>query len=184
MDQLRPTSANSIALTPLTFLERAATVYGDCISIQYNNTTFTWTQTHRRCLQVASSLVGLGIQRGDVVSVLAFNLPAMYELQFAVPMSGAVLNNLNTRLDARTISVMLRHCEANMLFVDTHLRVVAEEAVARFPPGIRRPVVVLITDNVSVGNDGTKDKLVGKDIYIYIHVAFHIFFTTYRDVLC
>ncbi|KAL7589881.1 hypothetical protein Lser_V15G39799 [Lactuca serriola] len=160
MDQLRPTSANSIALTPLTFLERAATVYGDCISIQYNNTTFTWTQTHRRCLQVASSLVGLGIQRGDVVSVLAFNLPAMYELQFAVPMSGAVLNNLNTRLDARTISVMLRHCEANMLFVDTHLRVVAEEAVARFPPGIRRPVVVLITDNVSVGNDGTKDKLV------------------------
>ncbi|KAL4572658.1 hypothetical protein LXL04_019440 [Taraxacum kok-saghyz] len=160
MDQLRPTSANSIPLTPLTFLERAATVYGDCISIQYNNTTFTWTQTHRRCLQVASSLAGLGIQRGDVVSVLAFNLPAMYELQFSVPMSGAVLNNLNTRLDARTISVMLIHCEAKILFVDTHLSVLAQEAVARFPPGIRRPVVVLITDDVVLGNEETRDKVV------------------------
>ncbi|PWA65298.1 AMP-dependent synthetase and ligase family protein [Artemisia annua] len=109
MDQLKPTSANSCPLTPLTFLQRAATVYGDCISVVYNETIFTWSQTSQRCLQVASSLVELGIRRGDVVSVLAFNVPAMYELQFVVPMSGAVLNNLNTRLDSSTIYVMLRH---------------------------------------------------------------------------
>ncbi|XP_071711637.1 probable CoA ligase CCL11 isoform X2 [Rutidosis leptorrhynchoides] len=148
MDQLKPTSANSCPLTPLTFLERAAIVYGDCTSIIYNNTIFTWTQTNCRCLQVASSLVKMGIRRGDVVSVLAFNVPAMYELQFAVPMSGAVLNNVNTRLDARTVSVMLRHSEAKMLVVDTHLRAIAQEAVLRFPPGIQRPMIVLIRDDV------------------------------------
>ncbi|KAF5791118.1 putative AMP-dependent synthetase/ligase, AMP-binding enzyme domain-containing protein [Helianthus annuus] len=146
MNLLKPTSANSCPLTPLTFLERAATVYGDCTSIVFNNTTFTWAHTHRRCRQVASSLARLGIRRGDVVSVLAYNVPAMYELQFAVPMSGAVLNNLNTRLDARTISVMLRHSESKMLLVDVHLRALALEAVSRFPPGTPPPVLVLIRD--------------------------------------
>nr|GEV33248.1 probable acyl-activating enzyme 6 [Tanacetum cinerariifolium] len=157
MDQLKVTSANSCPLTPLTFLERAATVYNDCTSIIYNETTFTWTQTNRRCLKVASSLVGLGICRGDVVSVLAFNVPAMYELQFAVPMSGAVLNNLNTRLDAQTISVMLRHCESKMLFVDIHLSVIALDAVSRFPLGIRRPLVLLISDH----SDKVRENLTG-----------------------
>ncbi|KAJ0753642.1 putative AMP-dependent synthetase/ligase [Helianthus annuus] len=146
MNLLKPTSANSCPLTPLTFLERAATVYGDCTSIVFNNTTFTWAHTHRRCRQVASSLAGLGIRRGDVVSVLAYNVPAMYELQFAVPMSGAVLNNLNTRLDARTISVMLRHSESKMLLVDVHLRALALETVSKFPPGTPPPVLVLIRD--------------------------------------
>ncbi|KAI3515086.1 hypothetical protein L1887_13836 [Cichorium endivia] len=185
MDQLRPTSANSIPLTPLTFLERAATVYGESISIQYNSTTFTWRHTHRRCLQVASSLAGLGIRRGDVVSLLAFNVPAMYELQFAVPMSGAVLNNLNTRLDARTISVMLRHCEAKVLFVDTYLRVLAVEAVANFPPGIRQPVVVLIEDNMAVGNDEAKDKPVDSLTMLPCvgSVTDVNFLTTYEDLV-
>ncbi|KVH92138.1 probable acyl-activating enzyme 6 [Cynara cardunculus var. scolymus] len=155
MDLLKPTSANSCPLTPLTFLDRAATVYGDCTSIVYNHTTYTWSQTHRRCLQVASSLAGIGIRRGHVVSVLAFNIPAMYELQFAVPMAGAVLNNLNTRLDARTIAIILRHGESKLLFVDSHLQALAMEAVSRFPPEIPRPVVVLIRDNV--GSQATND---------------------------
>ncbi|KAL8231792.1 hypothetical protein R6Q57_001570 [Mikania cordata] len=150
MNHLKPTSPNSCPLTPLTFLERAATVYGDCTSIVYNDTTFTWTHTHRRCLRAASSLARLAIRQGDVVSVLAYNIPALYELQFVVPMSGAVLNNLNTRLDARTISIMLQHAESKILFVDDHLRVVAQEAVSKFPPGVRRPVLVLIRD---VGSD-------------------------------
>ncbi|KAM1049853.1 hypothetical protein ACFX11_031915 [Malus domestica] len=91
------TSANSSPLTPLGFLERAATVYGDCPSVIYGDTTYTWTQTHRRCLYVASSISSLGIKTGNVVSVLSPNIPAMYELHFAVPMSGAILNNINTR---------------------------------------------------------------------------------------
>ncbi|KAL8251546.1 hypothetical protein R6Q59_035239 [Mikania micrantha] len=155
MNHLKPTSPNSCPLTPLTFLERAATVYGDRTSIVYNDTTFTWAHTHRRCLRAASSLARLAICQGDVVSVLAYNIPALYELQFVVPMSGAVLNNLNTRLDARTISIMLRHAESKILFVDDHLRVVAQEAVSKFPPGVRRPVLVLIKD---AGSDGTEKR--------------------------
>ncbi|KAK9115577.1 hypothetical protein Sjap_014524 [Stephania japonica] len=102
MDELKPSQPNSSPLTPLGFLDRAATVYGDCISVVYNTTSYTWSQTHRRCLQLASSLVSLGIKPGHVVSVLAPNIPPMYELHFAVPMSGAVLHTINTHLDART----------------------------------------------------------------------------------
>ncbi|RAL46008.1 hypothetical protein DM860_006162 [Cuscuta australis] len=69
--------ANSCPLTPVDFLERAATVYGDCPSVVYNDTTYTWSETYRRCLSVASSLSSLGIKRGDVVSVLAPNVPAI-----------------------------------------------------------------------------------------------------------
>ncbi|KAJ4848208.1 putative acyl-activating enzyme 5, peroxisomal, partial [Turnera subulata] len=98
-----------ISTNPLGFLERAATVYGDCPSIVYHDATYTWSQTHHRYLRVASSLSSYGIGRGDVVSMVAPNTPAMYELQFTVPFSGTVLNNINIRLDARTISILLRH---------------------------------------------------------------------------
>ncbi|CAE5958005.1 unnamed protein product [Arabidopsis arenosa] len=119
MEDMKPCAANSPPLTPIGFLERAATVYGDCTSIVYGtNTVYTWRETNLRCLRVASSLSSIRIGRSDVVSVLSPNTPAMYELQFAVPMSGAILNNINTRLDARTVSVLLRHCGSKLLFVD------------------------------------------------------------------
>ncbi|KAI9100097.1 hypothetical protein K1719_024315 [Acacia pycnantha] len=66
MEDLKPGPANTPPLTTLGFLDRAGTVYGDCTSIIYNNTTFTWSQTHRRCLQLASSLSSIGIRRGDI----------------------------------------------------------------------------------------------------------------------
>ncbi|KAJ8769873.1 hypothetical protein K2173_008955 [Erythroxylum novogranatense] len=147
MDKLKPSSPNSSPLTPLDFLERAATVYGDCPSVVYNNKTYTWSQTHRRCLQLASSMSAAGIKRQDVVSVVAPNTAVMYELQFAVPMSGAVLNNVNTRLDARTISVLLRHGESKLVFVDCLSRDVVLEAMSLFPPNTPRPPLVLITDD-------------------------------------
>ncbi|CAI0555951.1 unnamed protein product [Linum tenue] len=148
MEQLKPRAANSSPLTPLNFLDRTATVYGDCASIIYNDTTYTWSQTHRRCLQLASSLTSssLAILPGQVVSVLAPNVPAMYELQFAVPMSGAILNNLNTRLDPRTISVLLLHSESKLVFVDCLSRRLILEALSLFPDGSARPRLVLITD--------------------------------------
>ncbi|KAG2713965.1 hypothetical protein I3760_03G003600 [Carya illinoinensis] len=147
MEELKARPANSSPLTPLGFLERAATVYGDCPSIIYNTTNFTWSQTHRRCLHVASSIVSLGIERGQVVSVVAPNIPAMYELQFAVPMSGAILNSINTRLDARTVSVLLRHGEPKLIFVDYLSRSLVLEALSFLPPNTPRPLLVLITDD-------------------------------------
>ncbi|CDP01726.1 unnamed protein product [Coffea canephora] len=148
MDKFKPHLANSCPLTPLTFLKRAAIVYGDCTSIVYNTTTtYTWSETYTRCLKIASSILSLGIKRGDVVSVIAPNIPAMYELQFAVPMAGAVLNNINTRLDARTISVLLQHCESKLVFVDYYLRSIVLDAVSMFPQHLTAPVLVLIEDD-------------------------------------
>ncbi|KAG6719416.1 hypothetical protein I3842_03G004200 [Carya illinoinensis] len=147
MEELKPKPANSSPLTPIGFLERAAAVYGDCPSVVYNDTAYTWSQTHRRCLQLASSLSSLGIKSGHVVSVLAPNLPAMYELHFAVPMAGAILNTINTRLDARMVSIILRHCESKLVFVDHLCRNLAVEALSLFPPHIRTPVLILITDD-------------------------------------
>ncbi|KAK9290777.1 hypothetical protein L1049_008955 [Liquidambar formosana] len=148
MDQLKPRPANSTPLTPLGFLERAATVYGDCPSIVYNTTTYTWSQTHRRCLQLASSLVSHGIKRGHVVSVLAPNVPAMYELHFAVPMAGAILNTINIRLDARTISVLLVHSESKLIFVDILSLPLILEAICLLPPNYtEHPLLVIITDD-------------------------------------
>ncbi|OVA12105.1 AMP-dependent synthetase/ligase [Macleaya cordata] len=153
MELLKPSSANSSPLTPLGFLERAATVYGDCTSIIYNKITYTWTQTHRRCLQIASALQSIGIKRGDVISVLAPNVPAMYELHFAVPMCGAILNNINTRLDARTISVILRHSESKIIFVDYLSRSTILQAFSLLPPEIKPPKLILIKDDADeIGN--------------------------------
>ncbi|KAF8389579.1 hypothetical protein HHK36_024095 [Tetracentron sinense] len=146
MDLLKPRPANSPPLTPLAFLERAATVYGDCPSVIYNSTTYSWSQTHRRCLKVASALTSLGIKRGHVVSVVAPNIPAMYELHFAIPMCGAILNTVNLRLDARTISVMLRHSESSLIFVDHLSRSLVLEALSLFPPNTQIPNLILITD--------------------------------------
>lgn len=147
MDELKPTLASLSPLTPLAFLERTAIVYGDCPSVIYNETTYTWSQTHRRCLQVASSLSSYGIKPGQVVSVVAPNIPAMYELQFAVPMSGAILNNINTRLDARTISILLRHSESKLVFVDCLSRDVILDAMSFLPPNTKRPSLVFIADD-------------------------------------
>ncbi|KAI3921113.1 hypothetical protein MKX01_036092 [Papaver californicum] len=148
MELLKPSPANSSPITPLGFLERSATVYGDCTSIIYNNKTYTWNQTNRRCLQLASALKSImGIQHGDVISVLSPNLPAMYELHFAVPMSGAILNNINTRLDARTISVILCHSESKLLFVDDLSHSVILEAFSLFPSEMKPPTLILITDD-------------------------------------
>ncbi|KAF8082365.1 hypothetical protein N665_0830s0012 [Sinapis alba] len=145
MEEMKPSAANLPPLTPLGFLERAATVYGDCTSIIYGSSTvYTWRETNLRCLRVASSLSSIGIKRSDVVSVLSANTPAMYELQFAVPMSGAILNNINTRLDATTVSVLLRHCESKLLFVDVFYSDLAVEAIEKLE---NPPVLVLIEED-------------------------------------
>ncbi|XP_031491348.1 2-methylpropanoate--CoA ligase CCL4-like [Nymphaea colorata] len=164
MDQLKPCSANSVPLTPLNFLERAALVYGDCTSIIYNTTTYTWSQTQERCLRLASSLSSLGITRGDVVSIVAPNIPAMYEAHFGVPMCGAVLNTINTRLDARMLSVLLLHGEAKLAIVDYQFLQVVTEAMALVSvQSGKLPMVVLIGQE-DADDDGSELKINGLQI--------------------
>ncbi|KAL5557423.1 hypothetical protein UlMin_039659 [Ulmus minor] len=110
--------ANYIALSPISFIERAAVVYGDQVSIIYGNLSFSWKQTYQRSLNLASAFVRLGISRHDVVAAFAPNIPPLYELHFAVPMAGGVLSALNTKLDETTLAVILEQLEAKLIFVD------------------------------------------------------------------
>eukprot|EP00271_Cylindrocystis_brebissonii_P000329 TRINITY_DN10440_c0_g1_i1.p1 TRINITY_DN10440_c0_g1~~TRINITY_DN10440_c0_g1_i1.p1 ORF type:complete len:596 (-),score=51.36 TRINITY_DN10440_c0_g1_i1:475-2262(-) len=113
--------ANYESLTPISFLERAALVFPERRSIIYGQASFTWAQTYSRCRQMASALQQRGIGTGQTVAFLAPNVPAIYEAHFGVPMAGAVLNTLNIRLDATNVAKMLRHGEAEMVFVDEQL---------------------------------------------------------------
>ncbi|KAK9950700.1 hypothetical protein M0R45_006175 [Rubus argutus] len=119
MNMLPKCDANYAALTPVTFLKRAAAFYSNRTSLIYEGTRFTWRQTYDRCCRLAFSLLSLNIAKHDVVSVLAPNVPALYEMHFAVPMAGgAVLNAINIRLDAKNIASILKHSGAKVFFVD------------------------------------------------------------------
>ncbi|KAG5122750.1 hypothetical protein JHK84_041090 [Glycine max] len=118
MDNIPKCEANYSPLSPVTFLTRCAKCYGNRISIIHEGIRFTWQQTYERCCRLASSIRSLNLAKNDVVSVLAPNIPAMYEMHFAVPMAGGVLNTINTRLDANNIATILLHSEAKVLFVD------------------------------------------------------------------
>ncbi|KAK4340703.1 hypothetical protein RND71_039204 [Anisodus tanguticus] len=151
--------ANSCPFSPMDFLERASVVYGTCTSIVYNDTSYTWSQTYTRCKKLASSITSFGIKKGDVVSVLAPNIPAMYELQFAVSMSGAILNNINFRLDLRTLSILLQHSESKLVFVDYQASSLVLGAISLFPPNIQRPKLILIEDSYSCTSSMLKNEL-------------------------
>ncbi|XP_058179705.1 trans-cinnamate:CoA ligase, peroxisomal-like [Rhododendron vialii] len=145
MDRLPKCEANYVPLTPLTFLKRAAMVYAKRTSVIYGRTRFTWRLTYDRCLRLASSLRALNIVKNDVVSVLAPNVPAMYEMHFAVPMAGAILNTINTRLDAKTVANILKHSEAKIFFVDYEYVPLARDAL-RLIAESSMPLVVVIDD--------------------------------------
>ena len=111
--------ANYAPLTPLSFIERAAYVYPGAPSVVHGAQRYTWKETYARCRRLASALAKRGIGVGDTVAVMLPNIPPMYEAHFGVPMCGAVLNALNTRLDAEAIAFMLEHGEAKLLITDT-----------------------------------------------------------------
>ncbi|WP_370679195.1 acyl-CoA synthetase [Comamonas sp. GB3 AK4-5] len=117
-DHLDRNAANFAALSPLNFIERTATIYPDRLAIVHGALRQSWGQTYARCRQLASSLRQIGIGKNDTVAVILPNTPPMVEAHFGVPMAGAVLNTLNTRLDAETLAFMLDHGEAKALIVD------------------------------------------------------------------
>lgn len=116
-----PNDANYVPLTPLSFLPRAALMFPDRPSVIYGDRHYSWAQTYARCRKLASALKARGIGKGDTVSILSPNTPEMIEAHFGVAMSGAVLNTINTRLDAETIAYILEHGEAKLFMVDAAL---------------------------------------------------------------
>jgi fatty-acyl-CoA synthase len=123
--------ANYAPLTPLSFLERAAQVYPERLSVVHGAARYTWRQTYQRARRLASALSRHGIGVGDTVAVMLPNTPPMYEAHFGVPMCGAVLNALNTRLDAEAIAFMLEHGEAKLLITDTEFSETIRAALGR-----------------------------------------------------
>ena len=127
---LDKTAANYQPLTPLTFLARSAAVYPVQAAIIHGRQRTSYAQFYARCRQLASSLSKAGIRKGETVSVLLANTPAMLECHYGVPMTGAVLNTLNTRLDAATIAFSLQHAEARVLIVDKEFSKLVKDALA------------------------------------------------------
>ena len=124
---------NFAPLTPLDFIGRAAHVYGDRLAVVYGEVRRNWRETEQRCRRLASALSHLGIGKNDTVAVMLPNLPEMVEVHFGVPMSGAVLNTLNTRLDYATLHFMLQHGEAKVLIIDTEYLDLAHQLKAAMP---------------------------------------------------
>ncbi len=140
---LDKTAANHAALTPLQFMERAACIYPDHVALIHGERRQSWSETYARCRQLASALVQIGIGVGDTVAIMAPNIPEMYEAHFGVPMSGGVLNSLNTRLDAAMIAFILDHSETKVLLVDREYHKVVTEALSQAK---NQPLVVDIDD--------------------------------------
>jgi len=122
--------ANYTPLSPLSLLARAADVYPDRPSVIHGAKRFTWAETAARSRRLASALTGRGVKKNDTVAIMGANTPEMYEAAFGVPMTGAVLNTLNVRLDAATIALCLDHGEASVLLTDTEFSETVKAALA------------------------------------------------------
>lgn len=143
-------AANFAALSPLSFLERTAAVYPGRLAIVHGDLRQSWGQTYARCRQLASSLQRAGIGKNDTVAVILPNTPPMVEAHFGVPMSGAVLNTLNTRLDPEALAFMLDHGEAKALMVDPEFAPVMAKALQ-----LRKrtePLLVIQVDDALYGD--------------------------------
>ena len=148
-DAFDPVGANHVALSPVSFLNRAGDVFADAEAQVYGTIRRTWAETADRVRAVAGGLNARGIGRGDTVCVLAPNVPELFELHFAVPMSGGVLSALNTRLEPSTIAYILHHSDARLVIVDTGLSPIMDKALAMLAeehPDHPAPPVIEIVD--------------------------------------
>jgi len=146
-EALSKNTANFTALTPLSFLKRTADIYTEREAIIYGERSYTWGQCHERCVRMASSLIELGINKGDTVAVLAFNTPEMFEAHFFVPMTGAVLNTINTRLDAETLAYIIDFGEVKAMVVDRELLPLTKSALNKTK---YKPILILIDDETAL----------------------------------
>jgi len=140
---LNKNRANYTPLSPLSFLERTASIYPNHDSIVYGDLRYQWSETYSRCRQLASALQMRGLTKGDTVAVMLPNVPAMYEASFGVAMAGGVLNALNIRLNADSIAFMLEHAEAKILLTDREFYNVISEALAKLE---NKPLVIDVDD--------------------------------------
>ena len=149
---LDKTAANFVALSPVSFVERSAEVFDDLPAVVHGARRTTWAQTRERSARLAAALRSLGVARGSTVSVMLPNTPEMVEAHYAVPALNAVLNTLNTRLDAALLAWQMNHCEAQVLITDREFAPTIAEALRllRSEHG-RSPIVIDVCDSEYTG---------------------------------
>ena len=136
-------AANYSPLSPLTFIERAASVYPERCALIYNDIRRNWFETYSRCRQFASALRRHGVAADDTVALMLPNVPAMYEAHFAIPMAGAVIHGLNIRLDAAAIAFQLKHGGAKVLLTDPEFSATVTAALDMLN---EKPIVIDVAD--------------------------------------
>ena len=141
---LSKNDANFVPLTPLSFLERAKDIYPNYEALIYENRSYTWSEVYKRCTKFASALEKIGIGEGDTVSVMTFNTPEIFEAHYSVPMTGAVLNTINSRVDAKSVAYILEHSEAKVLIVDRQLHSIVEKTLSQIKS---KPIIIDVQDN-------------------------------------
>ena len=144
--------ANYVPLSPVSFVERSAEVFGDLPSVIHGARRYDWAQTRDRSARLAAALRALGVGRNDTVSVMLHNTPEMVEAHYAVPALNAVLNTLNTRLDAALLAWQMNHCEARVLITDREFAPAMAEAlrILKSEHG-RTPIVIDVCDSEYAG---------------------------------
>ena len=136
-------SANFVQLSPLTFIERAASVYPERSAIVYGDTRRSWRETYERCRRLASALRQHGVSEDDTVALMLPNVPAMYEAHFAIPMAGGVIHGINIRLDAEAIAFQLEHGGARVLLTDPEFSGTIKKALKQMDDP---PLVIDVAD--------------------------------------
>ena len=144
--------ANYVPLSPLTFLERTKDIYPNYEAVVYESRSYNWGEVYKRCVKFASALDKLGIKTGDTVSIMAFNTPEIFEAHYSIPMVGAVINAINTRLDPNTISYILQHSDAKVLIVDRQFHDVIEKALKN----VKNKITIIDIDDKDVDRNFKK----------------------------
>ena len=139
-------AANHVPLSPISFLTRTARAYPEKLAVIHGDIRRSWGEVYERSVRLASALSKRGIKKGDTVAVMAPNIPAFVDAHFGVPMSGAVLNALNIRLDAEAIAFILKHGEAKVILVDREFSSVIARAVQEIDA---KPLIVDIDDSLA-----------------------------------
>jgi len=149
-------AANFVALSPVSFVERSAEVFGDLPSVVHGARRYTWAQTRDRSARLAAALRSLGVGRGSTVSVMLPNTPEMVEAHYAVPALNAVLNTLNTRLDAALLAWQMNHCEATVLITDREFSALIGPALVMLRAQFGRELVVIDVDDTEYTGQGQR----------------------------
>ncbi len=149
-------SANFVPLSPLSFITRVKDIYPNYDSLVYGKRSYTWLETYNRCIKFASALAKKGITKGSTVSIIAANTPELFEAHYSIPMTGGVINTINTRLDAETIAYILDHSDAKLLITDTQFSPTMKKALQIYAKNIP---IIDIHDDQAVFKDGEGEQI-------------------------